>query len=450
MALSSITPISGGIIGRGNLITVTWDNDNFPNIYLRKSGTDEVISAPGAPSYSFSPGYTGTVTPLGGNVFEIAFRRDAGWPDSDFIIRIYDGWTGVEEQANYTILAEGQYPPDMQPFNDPAPDEGSSDIAIQDDGSPQGTATTINYATGLTAVVSGGVAQIDTQAGLGDVTSSESVGTVQNSEITVFDGTDGKTIKGGGTGTYVNASGIVTAAGFSTISGRVTAGEAVRLNGPTAYYYASEWASGNPSPEGSGGQYWCASPEHGGTPQTRPMFTADDGTNYDLSEGASGSGDVSSSESSGTVQSSEITVFDGTDGKTIKGAGTGVYVTGGGLMHATSFSTFSGNITSGGTFRLANPEGYYFASNVDTVPPTAEVGGGKFWCKNKIMDSTPQNRPMFTADDGTHYDLSEGSGGYSSIAALNGDISPDRVGNIHIQSTTPAVAVDGDIWIETA
>ena len=136
MALDSIIPAPGSVISRGAIITVAWDNANLPNIYLYKSGTKEVVASPAQPTYSFGTAYTGSLTPNGGG-FDIAFNRNAGWPDSDFVIVVYDGWTEVETQSAYTILAEGQYPPDMQPFTDPAEGDGSggTDISVEDEGS---------------------------------------------------------------------------------------------------------------------------------------------------------------------------------------------------------------------------------------------------------------------------------------------------------------------------
>ena len=118
MAFVSELPESGTLISTGTVITITWDTAVLPLItYIPSSGPQEVVSS-ASPSAVFGAGYTGAYGIDGPN-WTIAFRRDAGWTTSPFILSILDTVTTTETQINYTLLAEGQYPTDMQPFNDP-------------------------------------------------------------------------------------------------------------------------------------------------------------------------------------------------------------------------------------------------------------------------------------------------------------------------------------------
>lgn len=432
MALTSVIPAAGSIINTGDTVTVVTDDaGGITNIYHVGTGTTEVVFRDG-PGYS--AGFAGSYAEVGGSA-TAAFRRNAGWDSSPFTISVETA--SATYTVTYTLLAEGQYPPDMQPFNDPVPDTGSSDIAIQDDGSPQGTATTINYAAGLTATVSGGVAQIDTAAGSGDVTSSESAGTVVDNEVAQFDGTTGKLIKGSGA---IIANGVLA---VDVVNGnqQLASNGYLSMTGSLPKIWMGEYSAGSPIALPGTGVFWV---KESGTDANSPMFTDGEGTEVDLSAGPGG-GDVSSSESAGTVAQNEVVLFDGTTGKLVKSAGSNVYSSFGEFT-APSFTATNGNIT---TFADADVTGVIISWEQGATP-SALASRGQYWTKSATDAGEAQNRPYFTADDGTEYDLSVGTTNYSSIVDLNADISPDHVSNVHIQSTTPAVSVDGDIWIETS
>ena len=134
MAYVSVNPVSGSFIARGDTITVTWDNGTLPLIGYRTTGggADEIISSSTGTWATFGAGYTGVYGASGGE-WTISFTRDAGWPNDNFNISMFDSLTNDETIINFIVLAEGQYPPDMQPFNDPAPAEeqgGGSNITV--------------------------------------------------------------------------------------------------------------------------------------------------------------------------------------------------------------------------------------------------------------------------------------------------------------------------------
>jgi hypothetical protein len=182
MAFVDIVPVSGSIISRGAIITVRWDTQYLPNIIYRPtSGPDEPISVPATSGPKLGSGYTGeysidTSGPT--NIFSIAFKRDAGWTNSGFVISVFDFWTGVDTLSNYTILAEGQYPPDMQPFTDPAEGAGEGTIQVLNSGVLLGSAASINFDDNLVAVLNGDTATIDGEAGGGGNTVGSVSGTI--------------------------------------------------------------------------------------------------------------------------------------------------------------------------------------------------------------------------------------------------------------------------------
>jgi hypothetical protein len=178
MAFVEIIPVSGSIISRGAIITVRWDTAALPNIIYRPtSGPDEPISVPATAGAKLGSGYTGEYgvdasgpTPI----YSIAFKRDAGWTNSGFVISVFDFGTGVDTLSNYTILAEGQYPPDMQPFTDPAEGAGEGTIQVLNSGVLLGSAASINFDDNLVAVLNGDTATIDGEAGGGSSVGSVS------------------------------------------------------------------------------------------------------------------------------------------------------------------------------------------------------------------------------------------------------------------------------------
>jgi hypothetical protein len=182
MAFVDIVPISGSIISRGAIITVRWDTAALPNItYRPTSGPDEIISAPATSGAKLGSGYTGEYgvdvsgpTPI----YSIAFKRDAGWTNSGFVISVFDFWTGTDTLSNYTILAEGQYPPDMQPFTDPAEGAGEGTIQVLNSGVLLGSAASINFDDNLVAVLNGDTATVDGEAGGGGSTVGSVSGTI--------------------------------------------------------------------------------------------------------------------------------------------------------------------------------------------------------------------------------------------------------------------------------
>ena len=168
MALVSTTPVSGSIISRGALLEVVWSGGPLPQITYRSgTGPDEIISTPTFTSATYGNGYTGSYTIDGGNTVH-TFKRDAGWPDNQFTIIVFDFLgTGAEDQLNFTILTEGQYPPDMQPFTEPAEGGTAGTIQILNSGSLLGSATAIDLQDNLTAILNGDTAEVDAAAGGG-------------------------------------------------------------------------------------------------------------------------------------------------------------------------------------------------------------------------------------------------------------------------------------------
>ena len=132
MAFVSVSPVSGSVVATGDTITVTWDTAVYPTITYRGStGPTETVTSYSGVTIVFGAGFTGEFADQGGGVWTTTFRRDAGWANSPFTLAIQDTVLSSETQVNYTLLAEGQYPPDMQPFNDPVrggPSGSASDL----------------------------------------------------------------------------------------------------------------------------------------------------------------------------------------------------------------------------------------------------------------------------------------------------------------------------------
>jgi hypothetical protein len=137
MAYVSVNPTSGSLIARGDIITITVDSSTLPLIGYRTTGggADEIISSGTSTWATIGAGYTGEYG-IDGTNYTVSFRRDAGWPNDNFNISVFFDATGAETILNFVVLAEGQYPPDMQPFNDPAETEvggGGSAIEVVDE-----------------------------------------------------------------------------------------------------------------------------------------------------------------------------------------------------------------------------------------------------------------------------------------------------------------------------
>jgi hypothetical protein len=526
MALTSVIPASGSIVATGDLVTVTADDAggivSITHVRTGSGGTNEVIYTDAG---GYQTGFTGSYVESGSAT--AAFRRDAGWDSSPFRLDITTA--GNTYSINYTLQVEGQYPPDMQPFNDPIDGGGGSAITVTDEGGDPLTADVTSFdfvGSGVTASGVGddititvpgppvgtegifgsietdgvggytlsansqGVASATLQlaevrldfdtsfgdddfpvqvtranrsgqilstsdnivtyakdasgdyvvlrlfdaagayinpqtnavgfdffiggtaGGSGDVSSSESQGTIEDNEIVVFDGTTGKLIQGGGS-LLVDGSLFVddlTMTGSATLLGRVnliTAGEALRTKEGAA--------PGEPGGSSLHGQFWTKSAAATGEAQNRPYFTADDGTEYDLSEGTGTGGDVSSSESLGTVYDTELVVFDGITGKLIEGAGAGVYA---GNGNVTADTLSAANWVGSAKMLISDPSPTLEIADHITGRPVGTGGAGRYWTKAP-GDSpvTPDNRPYFTSDDDTEYDLTAGAG--SSIEVVD-------------------------------
>lgn len=178
MSIQSATPVSGSIVQRGETITVVWDattSGGPPTVAYEPGGGQplELIYIGGATA--FQAGYTGSQVFDGGlNTWTLSFKRNAGWGTSAFGIAAY--YSVNRFDLSYAIVAEGQYPPEMQPFNDPAEGEGTAGIlSIQDDGVGQGDATTLNFADNLTATVADSIATINGEAGGGGLPGTEGI-----------------------------------------------------------------------------------------------------------------------------------------------------------------------------------------------------------------------------------------------------------------------------------
>lgn len=166
MTLASSIPASGSLLRRGDTITLVWDGDgvNFPVItYGPPSAPAEVVLAL-VDTYSYQTGYSGSIE-TSGNQVTYTFQRDAGWDADSFVINI--GIVGSHFQVTYTLLAEGEYPPDMQPFTDPV--EGATQLAIYDSTNFIGFATGLDFNSNLdVAEIGNGIIQIDVIGGGGD------------------------------------------------------------------------------------------------------------------------------------------------------------------------------------------------------------------------------------------------------------------------------------------
>lgn len=570
MAFVNITPVASSIVSTGDLIIITWSTSTPPYVQFAPStGAQETVCTPSFPGISFGAGYTGTFSSVGGGGYSLSFRRDAGWANSPFSIVIDDTVLSSETQVGYTLLAEGQYPADMQPFNDPA-EAADSELYIQDSGALQGIADTLNFDENLTVAVAGGVATIDGSAGgsgsaievvdetttlttnltkttytgsgvtaattgadevtvtipgtaggmlggifgtistdgsdgitlsansqgiedppllgtgeviftlqvpfddddypvqatpngtiahftttvgkygggetftirlhddqgsiinpkttaisfdfvvggTGDVSSSASAATIVDHEVVTFDGTTGKIIKGGGGQSNTRVIGGSLQTDNITMTGNIA------LTGGNISMYYPGWGmrttEGNapqiPLGSSEAGQYWTKSAAAIGDPaitQNRPYFTADDGTEFDLSQGGAGSGDVSSSESEGTVVDNEIPVFDGTTGKLIKGGTSNARIEAGGIIYGSSLVAANDIWCMAGHLQI-NQAGE--ALVIREGPTPTVIGGaaeqGQYWTKSAaaIGGGVTQNRPYYTSNDGTEYDLSSPAG----------------------------------------
>ena len=117
MTITSTIPSSGTIIATGATLTITNTiGESVDSITLNRSGTggsNEVIYTSGS---GYDTPYTGSRTVDGADE-TFTFRRNAGWDASPFQIDVET--TSATEQLSFTLVGEGEYPPDMQPFNDP-------------------------------------------------------------------------------------------------------------------------------------------------------------------------------------------------------------------------------------------------------------------------------------------------------------------------------------------
>ena len=135
MTITSTIPASGTIIATGATLTITNTiGESVDSITLNRSGTggaNEVIYTSGS---GYDTPYTGSRTVDGADE-TFTFRRNAGWDASPFQIDVET--TSATEQLSFTLVGQGEYPPDMQPFNDPIGGSGSgagvgSDAVIAD------------------------------------------------------------------------------------------------------------------------------------------------------------------------------------------------------------------------------------------------------------------------------------------------------------------------------
>jgi len=139
MALITVVPVSGSIVNTGDrVLLITDDIGGFTTVSHVRSGSGATTETVYTDANGFENGFSGTVLVVA-QLTTVEFRRDAGWNSSPFRIDAITPLGGSTTYSiNYTLAAEGQYPPDMQPFNDPI--EGDSgltvsegDVAVQSD-----------------------------------------------------------------------------------------------------------------------------------------------------------------------------------------------------------------------------------------------------------------------------------------------------------------------------
>lgn len=132
MSVTSVIPVSSSIVATGDLITVTLSiGDALTSVSHTRTGTTNTTETVySAALGGFQTGFTGTVSGTPGTTETvIAFRRDAGWDSSPFRIDIAS--TDGVHSVNYRIQAQGQYPPNMTPYNEPI--DGGATVEKLDD-----------------------------------------------------------------------------------------------------------------------------------------------------------------------------------------------------------------------------------------------------------------------------------------------------------------------------
>jgi hypothetical protein len=366
MSLTSAIPASGSIINTGDTVTVVTDDAggivSITHVRTGSGASNEVVYTDAG---GYQTGFTGSYEEGGGEARAI-FRRDAGWDSSTFRVDIVTA--SAAYSVNYILFAQGQYPPDMIPFNDPI--EGSlvvtEDSVVVESGTAildfdDATFTVTNPVDGKVRIV--GTASVGSgfPSGLGSFVYDET--TSQPADLAEL---------GGGV-FRLNHSNPASADEMyiANISDESWSGYGLeRVNGWLLRLSNSDGSEkgsvfcGLPV-AGAGGGWWTipvtayelAGATDGETFQFTLQSNTIEGTvigstgeggglvlKTDGSEGAvwgsvAGTGDVVSSESSGTVFGGEIAVFDGTTGKLIEGVGVGVAAESAGLGSFTYSTT---------------------------------------------------------------------------------------------------------------
>ncbi len=187
MTITSIIPTSGSIIQTGSTVTLTNTiGETVVSLTLDRSGTggsNEVIWTPGG---GYDTPYTGSRI-LDGAEETFTFRRTAGWDSTPFQIAVVTAT--ASEEVTYILLAEGEYPPYMQPFNDPLGEQGDgTTLTVKDSGTLKGLAQALDFNDNLTVTEVGpNEFTVDGPAGGGTASTLDQVitaGTLDN-DVTV-------------------------------------------------------------------------------------------------------------------------------------------------------------------------------------------------------------------------------------------------------------------------
>ena len=159
MTISNVNPISGSIIDKGTTLSVTNTIGESVTLITHKrtgtGGVDEIVWTSGG---GYQAAYTGGRV-LDGAEETFTFRRNAGFDSSPFQLEFATATT--TSSITYLLVAEGEFPEDMQPFNDPIVGTGQ-EITVRDSGVLVGAASEIDFYDNLTVTNLGaGAVRVD-------------------------------------------------------------------------------------------------------------------------------------------------------------------------------------------------------------------------------------------------------------------------------------------------
>ena len=455
MTTSNIVPTEGALVEAGEGFSCVIHAVGASEITITASDgvtSDTLWTLTGG----VQAGYAASVTTLSGITSITNLRCVSGWWGSPLTISVQTVTAGSTAVETWTYYVRGiaLYPTGMRPYNE----SFESGITVTEDDVVKvsdvnqfdfdGTTLDVNYLTGNTARITG-------RGGCGG-----SANTVVNENgATLTTNLEKTTYAGTGVSASLNAANEVTVTIDAGLSGAGTGGifgtittdgvgggsysansvgisnVSTSIAGVTVYFevpfedndYAAQVTSNNvlftPYFVGTSGKntdYLAVLFRDQFNNPVNPVSTV---ISFDVLVG--GTGDLASSESDGTVEDSEIVVFDGTTGKIIKGGGAGAKVTDGNLLAKSINTTGSISLTGGGISLYGIGQGIRSAEGALPQVPGGSLGHGQFWTKSEAAIGDPsitQNRPYFTAGDGTEFDLSQGGSGDVASSEIEGGV----------------------------